>query len=159
LHHRGLFSEFSRDLPAADKTWLIEHIWKPHRDAVTESVARAIRRHRRVLHLALHSFTPVLDGQLRTADVGLLYDPQRQAESRLALALQRVLQETTDLRIRRNYPYRGNTDGLTTTLRRVFDPDNYVGLEIELNQALLVESGTRSTSLAGMLCEAISRVW
>jgi predicted N-formylglutamate amidohydrolase len=158
LHHPRLFSEFSRDLPAADKTWLIEHIWKPHRDAVTEAVAQAIRRHKRVLHLALHSFTPVLDGQVRTADIGLLYDSKRPTESRFTQALQRALQETTDLHIRRNYPYRGNADGLTTTLRRLFDPDDYLGLEIEMNQALLTGPQTRSRQLAESLCDAIQRV-
>lgn len=157
LRHHSLFSEFSRDLPAEDKAWLIEHIWKPHRDAVTESVAQGIRRRGRVLHLALHSFTPVLDGRTRTADIGLLYDPKRPAERHFALALQRVLRETTDLRVRRNYPYRGDADGLTTTLRRVFEPDEYVGLEIELNQALLTGSRTWPRRLAESLCEAIRR--
>jgi predicted N-formylglutamate amidohydrolase len=158
LHHPNLFSEFSRDLSAADKTWLIKHIWKPHREAVTESVAQAIRRRGRVLHLALHSFTPVLDGQLRTADISLLYDPKRPAEKRLALALQQALRETTALRVRRNYPYRGNSDGLTTALRRVFGPETYLGLEIEVNQALLTGPRIRSRGLAESLCDAVSRV-
>jgi len=157
LHHRDLFSEFSRNLPAADKVWLIEHLWMPHRDTVTESVAQAIGRHKRVLHLALHSFTPVLDGQTRTADIGLLYDPKRRPESDFARALQRVLQETTDLRVRRNYPYRGNADGLTTALRRLLDPDDYAGMEIEFNQRLLIGPRTRPGRLADMLCSAISR--
>jgi predicted N-formylglutamate amidohydrolase len=157
LHHHNLFSEFSRDLPAEDKAWLIEHIWKPHRDAVTESVAKGIRRRGRVLHVALHSFTPVLDGQTRTADIGLLYDPKRPAERRSALALRRVLQEATGLRVRRNYPYRGDADGLTTALRRVFEADDYVGLEIELNQALLTVSRTWPRRLAESLCDAIRR--
>lgn len=159
LHHRNLFSEFSRNLPAVDKTRLIEHIWKPHRDAVIDSVARAIRRHRQVLHLALHSFTPVLDGQVRTADIGLLYDPKRLAEKRFAMALQEVLRETAGLRIRRNYPYRGHADGLTTALRRVFDPGDYLGLEIELNQALLTGPRTRWKKLAQTLSDAIPRAW
>jgi predicted N-formylglutamate amidohydrolase len=155
LHHRELFSEFSRDLPAADKTRLIEYIWRPHRDAVTESVVRGIRRHGRVLHLALHSFTPVLEGRTRTADIGLLYDPKRLAETQFALALQQSLQETTGLRIRRNYPYRGAADGLTTALRRAFGPRNYVGLEIELNQDMLLPPRTRSRQLAEALCDAM----
>ncbi len=157
LHHRNLFSEFSRDLSTEDKTWLIEHLWRPHRDAVTESVAAGIRRRGQVLHVALHSFTPVLDGQVRTANLGLLYDPKRPAERRFALALQRVLQQTTALRVRRNYPYRGNADGLTTALRQVFEPDDYVGLEIEWNQALLTGCRPRPRRLAESLCAAMRR--
>jgi predicted N-formylglutamate amidohydrolase len=159
LHHRDLFSEFTRDLPEADKTWLIEHLWRPHRDAVTESVARDIRRHGRVLHLALHSFTPVVGGQVRTTDIGLLYDPKRRAERCFALGLQRALREMTGLRIRCNYPYRGRADGLPTALRRVFEPGDYVGLEIELNQALLTRPRTRLWKPAEVLCEAMRRVW
>jgi len=158
LHHRSLFSEFSRDLPAEDKTWLIERIWKPHRAAVTESVAEGIRRGGHVLHLSLHSFTPVLDGQVRTADIGLLYDPKRPLERHFALAMQSVLRETTGLHVRRNYPYRGDADGLTTSLRRVFEPHEYAGLEIELNQALLTRSPVPSRKLVDALCDAVLRI-
>ncbi len=159
LHHRGLFSEFSRNLPAKDKSWLIEHIWKHHRDAVTESVAQAIRRRGPVLHLSLHSFTAVLEGKVRTADIGLLYDPKRELEKRLALDLQRKLLETTALRIRRNYPYRGSTDGLTTALRRIFAPSDYLGLEIEFNQDLLTTPHKRLRNPAAILCDAVLQAY
>lgn len=155
LHHRGLFSEFSRNLPAKDKSWLIEYIWKHHRDAVTESVARAIRCRGPVLHLSLHSFTAVLEGKVRMADIGLLYDPKRKQEKRLALELQQKLLEMTTLRIRRNYPYRGCADGLTTALRRIFAPGDYLGLEIEFNQDLLISPRKRLRNPAGVLCEAV----
>ena len=38
----------------------------------------------------------------------------------------------------RNYPYHGKNDGLTTAMRRCFAPSEYVGIEIELNQALVL---------------------
>ena len=46
-------------------------------------VGNAIGRGRRVIHVSAHSFTPGLDGKVRTADVGLLYDPARPGEVRL----------------------------------------------------------------------------
>lgn len=159
LHHRSLFSEFSRDLPATDKHWLIEHVWRPHRQTVIQAITNALQSHRRVLHLSWHSFTPVLDGRTRTADIGLLYDPRRDAEKRFALTLQRTLQEMTNLRIRRNYPYRGRDDGLTTALRRLWDAGAYLGLEIELNQNLLVGPRTQLRQPAEVLCKAIQRVF
>jgi len=158
LHHRALFSALSRDLPAADKTWLIEHLWKPHRQAVTAAIERHIGSGKRVLHLALHSFTPVLEGKIRTADVGLLYDPRRHREKRFAIALQHTLLEMTRLGIRRNYPFRGNADGLTTALRQVFAPGDYLGLEIELNQGLLVPARKRFPSLGRILSRAVRLV-
>jgi hypothetical protein len=33
-----------------------------------------------------------------------------------------------------NYPYQGKADGFTTTLRRKWPADSYVGIEIEVNQ-------------------------
>jgi hypothetical protein len=33
-----------------------------------------------------------------------------------------------------NYPYQGKADGFTTTLRRQWPGDSYVGIEIEVNQ-------------------------
>jgi hypothetical protein len=49
----------------------------------------------------------------------------------------RLRAEWPTLRIRRNYPYRGWTDGLTTALRGRFPATRYAGIEIEVNQALL----------------------
>jgi hypothetical protein len=39
-----------------------------------------------------------------------------------------------DLRVRLNYPYAGKGDGLTNYLRRCHSPDQYIGIEFELNQ-------------------------
>ena len=45
------------------------------------------------------------------------------------------------LRVRRNYPYRGDADGLTTTLRRRFPWQRYLGIEIEVNQKHVLAGG------------------
>jgi hypothetical protein len=50
--------------------------------------------------------------------------------------------------VRRNYPYRGNADGLTTALRRVHGADRYVGIEVELNQRLLGSGGIEEMTRA-----------
>ena len=86
----------------------------------------------------IHSFTPVLNGVERDADVGILYDPSRPAEAKLAdVLIKSILEREPSLRIRKNYPYLGKSDGLTTTLRQKFGT-SYAGLEIEINQKLLV---------------------
>jgi predicted N-formylglutamate amidohydrolase len=97
-----------------------------------------LRRHERVVHVGVHTFTPTLNGRRRTADIGLLYDPDRPFEVEIADALALRLRAVAPrLRVRRNYPYRGAADGLTTTLRRRFPGSRYAGLEIEVNQGLL----------------------
>jgi hypothetical protein len=42
-----------------------------------------------------------------------------------------------EMRVRRNYPYLGKTDGLTTYLRRQFPAEQYLGIELEVNQRCL----------------------
>jgi predicted N-formylglutamate amidohydrolase len=138
LHHPALFSGFTRELAAGERELILSRHYLPHREKVETWIAQHARRGRRVLHVAVHSFTPVLDGRERNADIGLLYDPARTGERRLCSAWQAALAaHDASLRVRRNYPYRGDADGLTTHLRRRFSARSYLGIELEINQGLL----------------------
>ncbi|GAB4404417.1 MAG: N-formylglutamate amidohydrolase [Bacteroidia bacterium] len=150
LHHPRLFSAYTRALPRAARQHLVETWYRPHRDAVEACIADWRRTGATVLHIAVHSFTPVLDGQVRQADIGLLYDPRRTAERTFACDWQAALQrQAPHLRIRRNYPYRGAADGFTTYLRRVF-PQHYLGLELEVNQARVADPGVAAALVASL---------
>lgn len=161
IAHPRLFSKWSRALPEAQRRQILERYWRPHRDAVEGFVRSALDRHGRVLHLSVHSFTPRLKGRLRAVDVGLLYDPARRAERAFADAWLLALRDRTGaLRLRRNQPYRGNSDGLTTSLRALFGP-RYLGLELEVNQRLVIGPPARwrrlRRDLADSLAEALPR--
>ncbi len=133
--HRQLFSEWSRGLDPADRELAIERYWQPPRAAVEDRVTRLLRRHAAVVHVSVHSFTPIWDGVPRTVDVGLLYDPARSGEVAVAKAwLAELAGLAPDLHLRRNQPYRGTADGLTRTLRRTFDAERYIGIELEVSQ-------------------------
>ena len=138
IGHPQLFSEFTRRLPPDERTRLLERYYRPHRRAVEEIIIRALESHERVLHVGVHTFTPVLKGVRRRADVGLLYDPKRPFEHAVvdALVVHFGLRAPA-LVVRRNYPYRGWTDGLTTTLRSWLPRGRYAGIELEVNQALV----------------------
>ena len=110
--------------------------YTPYRRAADDAVRAAIERAGRCLHLSVHSFSAALSAKRSTCDVGVLYDPGRQAERHVAADLQRELTQNA-LRARRNYPYRGNTGGLTTALRRRFASGVYCGIELELNQTVM----------------------
>jgi len=141
LGHPQLFSELTRDLDSAEQFRLLAMFYHPHRLAVEVAVRRAIRRRGRVVHVGVHTFIPVLNGKRRNADVGILYDPRRRFEADAADALvQELRARARKLRVRRNYPYRGWTDGLTTTLRSRFPTPSYAGIELEVNQALVRNS-------------------
>jgi len=44
--------------------------------------------------------------------------------------------------VRRNFPYKGCNDGFTSTLRKKFPNDAYLGIELEINQKnLLLPAG------------------
>ena len=88
-----------------------------------------------VVHLSIHSFTPRFAGRARAVDVGLLYDPAHGRERAFAGEWLTALRARRgDLRLRRNQPYRGTSDGLTTFLRARLDERRYLGLELEISQ-------------------------
>jgi predicted N-formylglutamate amidohydrolase len=157
LHHRNLFSEFIRPLSAKTRTAILNRFYHPYRQAIEQATSAFIANKRSVIHLSIHSFTPQLGDQIRNNDIGLLYDPARRLERIFCLQLQEQLQNLSDLRVRRNYPYRGNADGLTTALRRRFPARRYLGIEIEINQALLNGPRNQHQYIASALYRAISK--
>jgi predicted N-formylglutamate amidohydrolase len=138
LHHRRLFSEFTVGLDRQSKQQLIARYYLPHRTRVENWISRQLDVGDTVLHLSLHTFTPVLAGETRNADVGLLYDPSRPPEKQFAAAWKAAIHlARSDLRVRLNYPYLGKADGFTTYLRKRFTADRYAGIELEVNQRWL----------------------
>jgi predicted N-formylglutamate amidohydrolase len=111
---------------------------------------------RRAIHIASHSFTPVLQGRVRRADVGLLYDPGRHGEAELCARWKATLSQfAPDLKVRRNYPYQGRAPGLPAQMRRCFDADNYVGIELEINQRIVFDAGRRWSALRRVLTRSL----
>ena len=142
---KSFYSEYTSSLPSTVKARMLS-LWEKYREKIAIFVAGKISKKQRkadkealpkVIHLGIHSFTPVLNGVERDADVGILYDPSRPSEAKIAeILIKNILDREPSLRIRKNYPYLGKSDGLTTTLRQKFGPA-YAGLEIEINQKLL----------------------
>ena len=111
-----------------------------------------------VVHVGVHTFTPVWRGRRRTTDVGLLYDPDRPTEAPLAATWTAALRRdrvSRSLTVHRNRPYRGWTDGLTTTLRSEFPPERYSGIELELSQALVPAAPALLDALARTLAASL----
>lgn len=134
LHHPQVFSRHSRGLPPASHADIVARWWRPWRESVVATIEQWLAEGAQVRHVSVHSFTPVLGIEVRNADIGLLYDPARAAEARFCRHWQLLLRRC-GWRVRRNYPYRGAADGHTTALRKRF-PKGYLGVELELNQAL-----------------------
>ena len=156
IGHPRLYSEATREAPEAVRRDILKRHYLPFRDRVEAHIAEALGRGLRVIHVSSHSFTPVLDGEVRNADIGLLYDPSRSAETALCHRWQAAIRHLEPgLRVRRNYPYRGQSDGFTAYLRRRFSPGSYVGVELEINQRHVFEGGARWRGLRRILTQAL----
>jgi predicted N-formylglutamate amidohydrolase len=156
IGHPQHFSAAARGAPEAVREEIVAQYYCPYRAQVERLVRQSVSRGRRVIHISSHSFTPELDGKVRRADVGLLYDPGRHEEAGLcALWKASLAAFAPELQVRRNYPYAGKGDGLTSHLRLSFPRGTYVGIELEINQRIVFAAGRRWTALRRVLIDSL----
>lgn len=153
LHHRSLFSVYTRNLPEAERGEILANYYHPHRDAVTSRINKTIATQGQAVHVSVHSFTGVINGKARETDIGLLYDPARADERLFCAEWQAQLRAEGTFRVRRNYPYKGVSDGLVTHLRRQQPAHAYLAIELEFRQELM--DGPRWTTLRQALAETL----
>lgn len=152
--HPRLFSEWTRTLPREERDRLVARYHRPHWEAVEQVVAAAAER---VIHLGIHSFTPVMNGEVRSTDIGLLYDPARPAERALCDRwIEELRAALPRMRIHRNRPYRGVGAGLTTSLRRRFGDRRYAGIELEVSQSHTLGPPVRFKALRRVIVEVLT---
>ena len=151
-----VFSAATRGVPVVDRIAIAEQYYRPYRADVERIVSHAILRGHRVIHVSSHSFTPQLNGKKRNVDVGLLYHPGRRSEAALCARWKALIAAgAPHIRVRRNYPYAGKGDGLSSHLRLCFPPAAYVGIELEINQRIVFAAGRRWTALRAVLIDAL----
>lgn len=156
IGHPNLHGEAVRNSSPEERERIITDYYLPYRAQAELRVRSAIVRGRRAIHISLHSFTPELNGKVRTADVGLLYDPTRPGEVQLCEQWKRALECCAPyLKVRRNYPYSGKGDGFTTYLRSRYRPAAYIGVEVEINQAIVVGTPRRWAELRAAIIESL----
>ena len=135
ITNKSAFSDYLRDNAKAKAQ--ATAYWTEYRTAIEKFVESALKPKTQaatIIHLGIHSFTPVLNGKVRNTDIGILYDPTRPQECAYAQVIKAEIKRLYPaMKVRFNYPYKGSSDGLTTTLRKKFGP-RYVGIEIEINQ-------------------------
>jgi predicted N-formylglutamate amidohydrolase len=150
--HPRLHAEWVRRLPDSTRQRILIDYYLPFRASAEAAITHALASGKRVIHVSSHSFTPELDGIVRAADVGLLYDPARAGEAALCREWRTLLKvREPSLRVRRNYPYTGKSDGFAAYLRRRFAADEYIGVELEINQRLLVKGGKSRQKLQALI--------
>lgn len=157
-HHRHLFSAVTRELPQNEQKHIVQTYYFPYRDQVEHLIHDFVMAGRQVLHLSVHTFTPVLEGAERQTDIGLLYDPKRTLEQSFCRAWKKQLQqEEASLQVRFNYPYLGIADGFPTYLRRKFTEGQYAGVELEVNQKYPLGDRGAWARVRGAIRESLSK--
>lgn len=152
------FSKYTRSLSHTEKQTLIDQYYTPIRQKTKQLIDQHIQAGHQVLHISVHTFSPILRGFRQNAGIGLLYDPKRHGEKEVARIWHGLLlQETPSYRIRYNYPFPGNSDSHTKTLRQTYVEKDYLGIEMEINQALL-KTSTTEHELASALSHSLSEL-
>ncbi|RNI30766.1 N-formylglutamate amidohydrolase [Rufibacter latericius] len=158
LHHPKLFSEFMQPLTTTQAEKVLAEHYYPYRQKAEAQIADWVQHDFTVVHVSVHSFTPELNGKVRKADVGLLYDPKREREQLLAARWRQQMQMVSpDLKIRYNYPYKGTADGFITQVRKNYTNEQYAGLELEVNQRFPIKGTDEWQQLKTDLIQTFSR--
>ncbi|MCC5815297.1 MAG: N-formylglutamate amidohydrolase [Leptospira sp.] len=141
IRHPNLFSPFTKILTKQEKSDILNQYYHPYRDKIEKLVSNKLKQDIPVLHIALHSFTPNLNGDERNADIGILYDPKSPSELLFAKTFKNEMKKSSiDCKIRYNYPYLGIADSFPTYLRRKYGYQ-YIGIELEINQKFFSRNG------------------
>lgn len=154
------FSAITRSAAQEQRGRIVSDHYLPYRRKVERRIAGWLEEGRRVLHLSIHSFTPVFRGRRRDLDIGLLYDPARNQEAAFCKAWRKsLLKCDPSLIVRANQPYRGTADGFTTYLRTLSGAGaRYAGIELEVNQRFCRASGERWRTLQANIAMALAHV-
>lgn len=159
LGHPELFSSVTKHLPEDEKERILRRHWHPYRQAVERRVETLQRNGRCVLHLSIHSFTPQWEGKTRDVDVGILFDPKREAETRFAESwIEELQSRRSDLAVHKNAPYRGWADGLATALRAQHPESRYLGIELEVSQRFPLGEQLEWRALRRDVCASLAEV-
>ncbi|MBN1521307.1 MAG: N-formylglutamate amidohydrolase [Candidatus Aureabacteria bacterium] len=132
---RSLFSFITRSLDEKERMSILLYHYTPYRKEVSQAVKRCSRKGFPLIHISIHTFAPLLKRKKRETDIGLLFDPSRKSERKFCLHLRKAMKIRFPGRlIRFNSPYKGTSDGLTSSLRCMFSEGRYLGIELEVNQ-------------------------
>ena len=136
LKHPDLFSEVSKQFNNDQQESLINELYVPYVDRLSQYIENAIIEKEPFIHISVHSFTPVLNGDIRSAEIGLLFDPDSAEELKFAeLWLKKIYKNEPGWRVKMNYPYLGTDDGLVSLFREKYSKQ-YTGIELEINNKL-----------------------
>ncbi|MGD9898127.1 MAG: N-formylglutamate amidohydrolase [Calditrichaceae bacterium] len=148
LKRRSIFSEVTRGLSRNEKEKILDKYYYSYRKRLENEIVYHVNCDDEVIHISVHSFTPVLKDVERKADTAFLYDNSRKREKEFCcLWKSSLMRMDSGLKIRFNYPYSGKPEGLTAYFRKRLPEDCYIGIELEVNQKHVYGNQTRWSNL------------
>jgi predicted N-formylglutamate amidohydrolase len=131
-------------------------IFAPYHDRIAGLIAARRAGGRRIVVVAMHSFTPVFKGAARQVEIGILYN----RDTRLAHTLLDLLRRDGDLAVGDNQPYAvGDLTDYTVPVHA--EPRGLPYVEIEIRQDLIADPAGQATwaaRLARLLPAADARL-
>jgi predicted N-formylglutamate amidohydrolase len=137
-----------------DRLARVDAVYLPFHATVTGEIARLVARGRRPVVIAVHSFTPVYNGQRRAVEFGILFDD----DDDIALDILRA-SEGCGLITRLNEPYSAQSDVAHTT-RLHAGPLRLRHAMLEIRNDLIAEPAAQdamAARLAPILAAALDR--
>lgn len=131
----------------------VAEILTPYQAAIAALLTRRRSTGQPTALVALHSFTPVMDGVERPWDIGVLHDG---GDTRFALALLASLQRRTDIVVGDNAPYRMDETDYSVPLHAYAQHIPYA--EIEVRQDILATAEGQQR-MAAILGETLREAW
>jgi predicted N-formylglutamate amidohydrolase len=146
----GLSIPGNLGLSPSERSIRIDALFRPYHDAIAGLLDR--RSHRPTLLISIHSFTPVLNGQLRPWHIGISH----WRNPRLAALLLGALRRTGDFTIGDNEPY-PIENHIDYTIPRHGEGRGLPSVMIEIRQDELLTSAG-ATAWAGRLAAAYRHI-
>ncbi|WOK09325.1 N-formylglutamate amidohydrolase [Imperialibacter roseus] len=141
-NHKSLFSEYTKPLQKIVRRHILTKYYTPYRNTVYAQIYKWVSKGNRVVHISVHTFTPIFEGKERKVDIGLLFDPKKKPEKEFCGQWKSEMKSLSDMfAVKFNEPYLGKSDGFTTFLRKEFDSSSYTGIELEVNQKFYIAGG------------------
>jgi predicted N-formylglutamate amidohydrolase len=124
----------NQDLSPAERETRRREIFVPYHDQIAALIEARRAAGRRVVLVAMHSFTPVFKGVARRVEIGILYN----RDMRLAHILLDLLRREGDLAVGDNQPYAvGDLTDYTVPVHA--EPRGLAHVEIEIRQDLIAD--------------------
>jgi len=145
----------NHNLTHDQRTQRVDAVYYPFSHALSGLLDQRQSKNISTCLVTVHSFTPVLHGEGRIVELGVLHDNDR----RFADLILAIATKHTTLVVERNQPY-GPTDDVTHTLQKHAIPRNMANVMLEIKNDLLSDAASVekiSDELCLMLTEAINK--